>query len=339
MEVLARPQVLSSYFSLYSLIACIAYAFRTKSWVARKCRDRKLNVSRTIFYTYWFGAPTLGLVLAKKKYPGLVIVTRAHGGDLYEERNAQAYLPCRAEMIQGVTSIYTVSLDGHNYLAKKYPQSQRCCKVARLGVDSRQFITACSTDGVFRILSCSTLVPVKRVDLIIKSLSALAGLKPEIKFEWNHIGNGPQRKNLEAFAHSILPLHVLWKFHGSMDNKQVFEFYRDNSIDLFINLSESEGIPVAIMEAQSCGVPVISTAVGGIPEIVNDNNGILLPADPNPHDVAQALQRLITDPQCMREKRAHSKASWYSHYNADTNYRKFSSGLLRLLESSCRTTR
>ena len=55
---------------------------------------------------------------------------------------------------------------------------------------------------------------------------------------------------------------------GHLDNNEIFNMYKNNSYDYFITLSESEGLPVSIMEAISCGIPVIATAVGGITEIV-----------------------------------------------------------------------
>ena len=59
---------------------------------------------------------------------------------------------------------------------------------------------------------------------------------------------------------------------------------------MFINVSSTEGIPVSIMEAMSFGIPVIATAVGGTPEIVNNENGYLLSKDPSAKELAEVIQ-------------------------------------------------
>lgn len=48
-----------------------------------------------------------------------------------------------------------------------------------------------------------------------------------------------------------------------LGNQLVYDFYRNNDVDVFVNLSESEGIPVSIIETISFGVPVVATDVGG----------------------------------------------------------------------------
>ena len=56
-------------------------------------------------------------------------------------------------------------------------------------------------------------------------------------------------------------------------------YYNTYEIDLFVNLSTIEGVPVSIMEAQSSGIPVLATDVGSSKEIVDDDNGFLIPKD------------------------------------------------------------
>ncbi len=56
--------------------------------------------------------------------------------------------------------------------------------------------------------------------------------------------------------------------YGSIDDLMLF--FKENSVDLFINASITEGTPVSIMEAISCGIPIIATDVGGNPEIVSE---------------------------------------------------------------------
>ena len=71
------------------------------------------------------------------------------------------------------------------------------------------------------------------------------------------------------------------RFTGPISNNKVFELYRTTPIDLFINVSKSEGIPVSIMEALSVSIPVLATNCGGIEEIVNNEVGYIISSDPS----------------------------------------------------------
>ena len=74
--------------------------------------------------------------------------------------------------------------------------------------------------------------------------------------------------------------------YGAFSNREVFDFYKSHPVDFLINVSNNEGIPVSIMEAHSFSIPVVATNVGGTSEIVNEENGILLPADPDTGELA-----------------------------------------------------
>lgn len=111
------------------------------------------------------------------------------------------------------------------------------------------------------------------------------------------------------------------------------ELYRKHPLDVFMNVSSTEGTPVAMMEAISCGVPVIATAVGGNQEIVSDMNGILLRSDASPEDIAKAILNFLDHPEIMTSLRKGSHTVWMEHYNAEVNFRAFAERLKAIGES------
>jgi len=123
---------------------------------------------------------------------------------------------------------------------------------------------------------------------------------------------------------------IKYNFHGTRSNSEIFEFYKSESIDIFLNTSQSEGLPVSVMEAQSCGIPVIATDVGGTPEIVNNGNGLLLDADPDPDEIAKTLYEVFTNKTVWINKRQLSYDNWLRKFNADVNYRLFTEEILSL---------
>jgi len=86
--------------------------------------------------------------------------------------------------------------------------------------------------------------------------------------------------------------NVDYKFLGRLDHVEVFSYFKNNPVDVLINTSSSEGLPVSIMEAMSFGIPIIATDVGGTSEPVTDKTGILIPGDCSPEDVSEALNSI-----------------------------------------------
>jgi len=93
---------------------------------------------------------------------------------------------------------------------------------------------------------------------------------------------------------------------------------------LFINVSETEGIPVSIMEAQSAGIPVLATNVGGTSEIVDQENGFLVPNDFGVENISSLIiDYLNSDSSIIYTKRVKSYENWNKNYNAQKNYSLF----------------
>lgn len=106
-------------------------------------------------------------------------------------------------------------------------------------------------------------------------------------------GEGPEEAALRArVAEASLALHVT--FLGQVVQAQLIEWYRAGRIFAVVLPSLHEGIPVALMEAMSCGVPVISTRVGGTPELLDDGAGLLVPPA-DPAALARAITSLVRD--------------------------------------------
>lgn len=326
-EILENPWTITNITALKRIAGFLAEALRAKKWAQKYIKENKINLSKVVFYTYWLDAATAGIGMAKREHPEVRLVSRTHGGDLYEERHNPPYIPLRYETLFFLDRLYFISEHGYNYLIHKFPQFQDKFEVARLGVEDPGFITEASQDGVFRIVSCSYIVPVKRIDLLIRGLRELGQKDPKGLFEWVHIGYGPLKEQTEELAKKYLPENISFHFLGYVPNPEVISFYQNNQVDLFINVSSSEGIPVSIMEAQSCGIPVIATAVGGIPEIVSNDVGILLSENPTPQEIADAIWMLKNDSGRLELLKKNSKSNWNKMYNAKKNYQTFSSKL------------
>ncbi len=324
--VLVHPPTLSRLF------AFLGGALLTRRWVENWLDKNRLDGSECVCYTYWFDQGAMGVGLAKSTHPGLRLVSRAHGYDLYDETFRPPYWPCRSAAVTLTDALLADSEAGAGYLRKRHPASAAKIEMSLLGVRDPGFRSSPSTDGVFRVLSCSHIRPVKRIDLLLQAIQRAAALRPEQKFEWHHYGTGEGLSDLEQRAGNGFPSNARAIFHGYSTTQALMDFYRDCPVDVFVNVSRSEGTPVSGMEAISCGVPVIATAVGGNQEIVREQSGLLLPRNPSPEEIARTLLRFLDDAQARPALRDGARALWEASYNADRNYKAFLERILALCE-------
>lgn len=327
-DILARPSLLLYPHAIKRLISFAVGAQLTRNWVQNWSAKNKVDPANCVFYTYWFDQAALGIGLAKKKYPQIRLVSRVHGYDLYEECYYEPpYWPCRPLALSLLDRLFPDAEAGLRYLKERYPDYASRYEASLLGVTDPGFVNSPSTDGVFRIVSCSMLQPVKRVDRILEGIRTAARQRPGQRLEWHHVGNGARRAELQKMADQQFPPNARGYLPGYTGKEALMSFYRDQPADVFVNASETEGTPVAVMEAISCGIPVIATSVGGNQEIVGPQNGILLGEDPTPQQIADAILQLLDHPQEAQLKRDASRKVWMERYNADANYLAFAGRL------------
>lgn len=334
-DLFSHPFLLTRGSALARLLAHLAEALLVRRWMLRWFARSGHAPRECVFYTYWFEAVATGLGLARQFQPDMRIVSRAHGYDIYEERYAVPYLPCRSQTLRLMDGVYPDSLAGTNRLRERYPAYRSKIETAFLGIPDPGFVTAASQDGVFRIVSCAVIRPLKRVDLLLEAIAEAARRRPAQRFEWHHFGNSEVegvRQEMQARADATFPSNARAWLPGYSSQADLFAFYRDNPVDVFVNTSTSEGTPVSIMEAVSCGIPVMATAVGGNPEIVSEQNGLLLSPNPQPAEIAAGFFSLLDNPAAAALKRQASKAVWRQRYNAETNFHSFGRMLREIRE-------
>ena len=296
-----------------------------KKYIANKMEklitERGLKSSETVLYSYWFDEFAFAEASLKNKYPELMCICRAHGWDVYFERHSNNYLPLRKYTLKSLDHCYIVSNFGVEYLNFKIKGISSKVSCSKLGTPIIEDNVKLKND-FFHLVSCSSIIRLKRVDRIIQSLSLIK----DINIHWTHFGTGDLENSIITLANKNLndKTNITYEFKGSQSNKEIIEFYQKNQVDLFINCSETEGIPVSIMEALSCGIPCIAPNVGGISEIVNENVGELLSSTPNDLEICRAIEKFATLNHEQKEIfRKNSKLFHKDNYNADSNFNAF----------------
>ena len=287
---------------------------------ARVLRDlaRERAGARIYAYSYWANDMALAAAVARARGWVDVAVCRAHGWDVYFERSATGFLPFRRYLAEHLDHYRFVSRSGLDYFRSRAGTDYRSLGLSPLGTLPLADEPV-AQPSPFVLLSCSRLIPLKRVERIAQALERV-----QLRTTWIHIGDGPSRDSVERAA-ARLPEATDVELAGELPNAEVLETYRRRRPSLFVSLSETEGLPVTIMEAMSAGVPVVATAVGGVPEIVSDrSNGLMLGPDPDVADVGAAIQAFADMPAA--EHRAYANAAWSTwnaRFNASVNYPRF----------------
>jgi glycosyltransferase involved in cell wall biosynthesis len=150
----------------------------------------------------------------------------------------------------------------------------------RLGIDESEKV----------VLSIGRLSREKAHLDLIEGFKHLREDSPDISLKLIIVGDGPERSGLEAAAESF-GVRELVTFTGQVGDVQ--SFYP--IADVFALPSHSEGSPNVLLEAMAANVPVVATAVGGVPEMVENNESALLVAPSDPPALAAAIARLLND--------------------------------------------
>jgi glycosyltransferase involved in cell wall biosynthesis len=277
----------------------------------------------TLYYSYWTDewASILSLVREEKE-KDMLIVSRAHGFDLYDERSLHGYIFPRYLQIRNISRIYTVSKNGCEYLRKKFSKYHSRINCARLGTaDPREINIQFSQPERLRIVSCSSVIKLKRVHKIVEILE-----KCKMDVEWVHFGDGELMEDVRRRAKS-LPRNIDMHFRGNTSNEEVHKFYSRNHVDWFVNVSEYEGIPVSMMEAISYGIPLIGTNVGGVSEIVTPATGLLIDRDFDPESIALKIQQTVFGV----DAREGIREFWRKNFSAKVNYGQFATELINIV--------
>ena len=296
------------------------------------------NKNIKIIYTFWYDQFAMAALLYKKYFNNSIkCVTRTHGVDLFEQQNPNNYLPFKYWMDKEIDHVFFVSKAGYDYYLSLFAGKVLSkYSVSRLGITSdHEFNDSIenNTNGILKIISCSTMIPRKRVNLIIEALSKI----PDIQIKWDHIGDGPERIELEKMAQLFLDikLNISYQFLGEMDVKSIKNHYSGNYYDVFVSTTLIEGgNPVSMMEAISFGIPVIATNVGGVPEVVNNSTGILIDSDNCIEELVSAIYSFKS--KSIEEKnvlRNSCRKYWEDNYMAERQYPLFVNQLMEIANS------
>jgi glycosyltransferase involved in cell wall biosynthesis len=228
-----------------------------------------------------------------------------------------------SRLVKRAGFVLTCTRDGENYLKSiikpKYHEKIDCIYHG-LSLDRYSRTSQNANRGLPIIISAGRFIDKKGFDILLESLHILK--KRGIKFNSIIAGDGKLTCEIKALTER-LGLKDLVRFPGFVSEKNMIDLYRQGSL-FVLPCRESadgnkDGIPNVILEAMASGLPIISTSVGGIPEVViNGQNGFLIRPN-NPVELADTIEKIINDKSLVQKMGAEGRKMVSQNFDIEKN--------------------
>ena len=199
-----------------------------------------------------------------------------------------------AAKVRAADVVTAISQEARRRVAALVPAAAAKVRVVRCGVDVEHPPRPSPATPRFDVVAVGSLVPRKGHEVLVKAAARLAARRPGVRVAV--VGDGPLRASLEALARA---LDAPVTFLGARPEDEAGAITAAATVACLACVvaadGDEDGVPVALLEAMAAGVPVVSTPVGGIAELLEDGRAGVLVA---PHDavgLASALDRLLGD--------------------------------------------
>jgi colanic acid/amylovoran biosynthesis glycosyltransferase len=235
-----------------------------------------------------FANPTAFVAMLCKRYGGISYSLSIHGPDVFSQVDSTML----ADKVKEATFIRCISnycksqimLITPHHLWKQH-------HIVRCGVDTDIFHARTPPENtVPQILCVGRLCPAKGQHILIEACGKLR--EQGVSFAMRFVGDGPERTSLEDLSQE-LGLEEFIHFTGVLGQDEVKKEYE--KADFFVLPSFAEGVPVVLMEAMAMTIPVISTRITGIPELIDHGTDGLLATPGDVDDLASQLHLLLED--------------------------------------------
>lgn len=256
-------------------------------------------------------ATTVGLFV--KTIFGYGLSTTIHGPDEFYDADRQ-YL---TQKVIAADFMVCISHFARSQMMKLSPYEHwGKFVVSRLGIDPRVFAPrpARAQPEVFEVLCVGRLTPAKGQHQLVEAIADMVRDGRRVRLRL--VGAGVDRESLEKHVAELgMQSHVI--FEGAVNQDRIRDLYAQ--ADAFCIPSFAEGIPVVLMEAMAMEIPVVSTHITGIPELIRTGIDGLLVAPSDQDGLVQALSSLMDDPEKRLAMGRQGRQRVLAHYDLAAN--------------------
>ncbi len=309
------------------MLARALIVFPVSVYFARLCKEQKIDHIHAHFV--WLEGLAAGIA---KDLLDISFTIQPHAHGLFKRNRCNV----RREL-ENASRVITISTYHRAYIADLCPRIDEAdVEVVYCGVESdrMQSTTKSSRDGQLQILSVGRLIEKKGYEYLIDACAAL--MKRGVDFRCQIVGDGPcdttlkQRIRQHGLEERVMLL-------GPLSQEHICELYRQADIFalpcVVARNGDRDGIPVVLMEAMAFELPVVTTAVTGIPDLVQDRENGLLVEERNAADLAEALESLCADPGLRARLGSRARRTIVDKFDVGANVAKVADIFHRVTES------
>ncbi|MFQ5638058.1 MAG: glycosyltransferase [bacterium] len=267
-----------------------------------------------------------------KRLTGIPYSFTAHGSDLHVERRMLD------KKIEQAAFCVSVSSFNKKVMLEECGEGVRDkIEVVHCGVAVDEFIPASgsSKNGPFEIICVASFEEVKGHQYLVEACQILN--EKGVDFRCHLIGYGPLKKKVSEHIRQ-LGLQEKILVHKPMSRPEILERLASADVKILASVpttrGKREGIPVVLMEAMACGLPVVSSQLSGIPELVEDGQTGILVAPRDVIGLANALLKLHQEPDVRQKMGKAGRTKVVAEFNLSKNAQRLSELFLEHLTES-----
>lgn len=268
--------------------------YKSISAIILLCSIRTEKNERTIIHVHFLSTGLDIALLAKAINPNLSIIATGHGSDVLFNKperlahfiESSDHIIAASEKVK--TNLLNVVISRN--IQTHFPIELRYCRIPN-EIQMKQDLTLKFQSKCIQILTVARFHPQKGLQIALAAAKRLR--EKGINFAWEFIGDGPLRHELEK----LLIAYELegYVFFSGFQNRQYVKSRLIES-DIFVlpsirTVTASDGLPVAILEAMSLGVYVITSDVGGISEAIGSDRGSVI--EPSDESLSGEIEKVI----------------------------------------------
>jgi glycosyltransferase involved in cell wall biosynthesis len=219
-----------------------------------------------------------------------------HANDIFVEKPDQR-VPLKS-LVADASFVVSVSDYGVHYLKSRFPFAANKIHRVYNGINLSQFVLAKPGAQPVRIISVGRLIPKKGYAELVEACSLLN--EQGLDFRCTIIGGGPEHLPLRQLI-TARGLDQMIELVGPKSQIDIVELLAQSQIFVFParrdETGDQDNLPTVLIEAMASGLPIVSSSLAGIPEIITDQiNGVLVPQQA-PEALASAIRSLLLDPK------------------------------------------
>jgi colanic acid/amylovoran biosynthesis glycosyltransferase len=289
----------------------------------------KRMLLRAIYLAYEFRKRRIGHVHAHfaagagsmayliKEISGIQYSITVHAYDIFKGIINQKALH---QKLVEASKIRCISQYNKDFILQAFPDlGNEKLSVIHCGVDVERYSPSADKHLEFpRIVSVANLVEKKGLIYLLKACKILK--ERQMQFTCAIIGNGEKRQELQRFVETN-GLKDIVSLPGMYPNEKVSEALKNSSVFvlpcIIANDGDRDGVPVTLMEAMASGIPVISTHVSGIPELIESGVNGALVAPKNERELADLVEETLLSKELSIKLSAKGREKVIEHFNVE----------------------